>query len=29
MSATNAFETSLLNLYFNATAISGIADNAA
>lgn len=29
MSATNAFETSLLALYFNATAISNIADNAA
>jgi hypothetical protein len=28
MSATNAFETSLLNLYFNATAITNIADNA-
>lgn len=29
MSATNAFETSLLALYFNATAIANIADNAA
>jgi hypothetical protein len=29
MSATNAFETSLLTLYFNGTAIANIADNAA
>lgn len=29
MSATNAFETALLDLIFNATAIANIADNAA
>jgi hypothetical protein len=29
MSATNALETALLNLYFNATAIANVADNAA